>query len=68
MLWVLRLFGYPVLTFGPEMLCDEPEEEYRISNTGGTFERAVEGYSPEDDDLDYEIPPDDPQYGFGFGR
>lgn len=66
MLWVLRVFGYPVLTFGPEFVTDELEDGIEIDNTGGDFPLATELLSAEDED--HEIPPDDPQYGFGFGR
>lgn len=53
-LWVLRLFGYPVLTFGPEMTVDEPEQQQWIRNTGGQFELAEEAYSPEYEEEEWE--------------
>lgn len=56
----VKLLGITVA----ELVCSEPEVVVRIDNTGGSFEIDTEEYSPEDDD--YEIPPDDPQYGFGF--
>jgi hypothetical protein len=59
MIWVLRLFGYPVLTFGPELLGDEPEDGLHISNTGGRFELA----EAESDEDDWEYEEDS---GFGF--
>lgn len=66
MIWVLRLFGYPVLTFGPESLCDELEDDLQISNTGGSFSLATEQLSPEEDEEEWASP-DDPIYSFGFG-
>jgi len=57
MIWVLRVFGYPVLTFGPELTVDEAEEAARISNTGGQFEIAER---PSEDE--YE----ETEYDFGF--
>lgn len=57
MIWVLRILGYPVLTFGPELTADESEEAYQISNTGGDFQLA-EGESEDE----YE----EPEFDFGF--
>ena len=55
---VFRLFGIPIGSV-------EYQEDYYITNTGGEFE--VSGYEEVDEDWD-EIPPEDPQYGFGFRR
>lgn len=66
MVWVLRLFGYPVLTFGPELLADESEDDIRISNTGGEFSIADGPYSTDfagEEEWDEEDSSD-----FGFRR
>lgn len=55
MLWVLRIFGHPVLTFGPELTVDELEQQTRIDNTGGQFELAQSDLSPEEEDEEYDF-------------
>lgn len=57
MIWVLRLFGYLVLTFGPESALDGSEDLTAVDNTGGYFELASDEYSPEYDEED--------RFGFG---
>lgn len=63
MSWALKLFGVTVA----ELLCSEPEVVLRIDNTGGSFEIDTELLSLEDEEEEWASP-DDPIYGFGFGR
>lgn len=57
MIYVLRIFGHPVVTFGPEYTEDELELQTRISNTGGQFELAQEAseveYEEEESDFGF---------------
>jgi hypothetical protein len=64
MIWVLRLFGYPVLTFGPELLGDESEEELHIGNTGGSFTLADGPYSTDFAGEEEWIEEDNSDFGF----
>lgn len=66
MVWVLRIFGYEVLSFGSESFVDESEVGIEISNTGGEFPTADGPYST--DFADEEEWDEEDSSDFGFRR
>lgn len=65
MVWVLRLFGYPLLTFGPESLCDDSEDQIEVSNTGGSFSLADGPFSTDFSEEEEWVEEEDRHFGFG---